>query len=77
MGFFFIFFFSIISIQGRGLFLGNCVKQATDIGLHSDVCVPMSFKRGIDTTCTSLNDLSIHSRSQGHEESNTFAIILL
>ena len=37
----------MMNIQQRDLYMHDCVKCSFNIGLHLDVCEPVSFKLGM------------------------------
>ena len=74
----------MISIQGKQLCFGDFIEIIFKISLCSDVYGPFCFQTwyddSLDSTLhfgTSLNDLDLHSRSQGYKKIRTCAVILL
>ena len=66
------FFFGLINVEGRELFLHHFRKNK--IGMHLDSYKPCPFKRGMMIANTklyfdtSMNDLDLHPRSLGSEK---------
>ena len=64
-------FIGMINIESRGLYLCNFKKNMFEIGLCGDALKPMTFIFGMMMDMSKvhlLNDLDVHSRSQGCEK---------
>ena len=74
--------FILHNIQGRELCHHDFMKFVFKIVMCQDICEQMCFKLGMMLSTTeqfdsSLNDLDVHSRSQGYGKGRTCAVIHL